>query len=162
MPTSGDPVTANDHGDQIVELQSHDCRATNGRLAEDSRAILTPAKMLRPSLATRIEQRHQAPRDWVATLGLSSLGVVAQPAREPQVFFLVSAPAGRRLKMVNFQLAQHQMLGTEAIAATLPGRLPNSVTEVNRNICARHGCTGSRSPRRTASRNASALRTNPS
>ena len=162
MPTSGNPVAANDDGDQIVELQSHDGRATNRRLAEDACAVIAPDKMLRPTLAARIEQRHQLPRDRVATLGLSGLGVIAQPAREPKIVFLVSAATGRRLEMVNLQLSQHQMLWTEAIATTLTSRLPDSVAAVVRNMCARHGCTGPRNPRRTASRRASALRTNPS
>jgi hypothetical protein len=118
--------------------------------------------MLRPTLAARIEQRHQLPRDGVATLGLSGLGVIAQPAREPKIVFFVSAATGRRLEMVNLKLSQHQMLWTEAIATTLTSRLPDSVAAVVRNMCARHGCTGPRNPRRTASRSASALRTNPS
>ena len=162
MPTSGNPVAANDDGNQIVELKSHDGRATNGRLAEDACAVIAPEKMVRPTLAARIEQRYPLSRDGIATLGLSGLGVVAQPAREPKIFLFVSSPAGRRLEMVHFQLPQHQMLGTEAIATTMTSRLPDSVAAVVRNLCARHGCTGCRNPRRTASRSASALRTKPS
>lgn len=111
MPTSGHPVAANDDGDQIVELQSHDGRATNRRLAEDACAVIAPDKMLRPTLAARIEQRHQLPRDGVTALGLSGLGVVAQPAREPKIVFLVCAATGRRLEMVNLHNADQPPAG---------------------------------------------------
>lgn len=83
MPTRGNPVAADEDGNSIVELQRHDGRATDGRLAKNSRTVVAPLKMVRPPFAARIEQRHQSPCDRVVTLGLSGLGVVAQAAREP-------------------------------------------------------------------------------
>ena len=59
MPTGCDPVPANGHGIDVVELQGNDRCSADRRATGDFQASFAPIEMLIPRLLSGVEQWHK-------------------------------------------------------------------------------------------------------
>lgn len=94
----------------------------------------------------------------------NSLGrfvAVAKATCQPEIFFVVGAASGAGYDVFDFQSTEDDFLRAATIAATVIGRGSDAGAHGFRDVCVAHGSNGSRKPRRTASRNACALRNQP-
>jgi hypothetical protein len=56
MPTGVDPVSANGHGIDVVELKGNHRGSADGRATGDFQASFAPIEMFTPRLLNRVEQ----------------------------------------------------------------------------------------------------------
>ncbi len=146
----------------MVELQNYNGRAAAGGTSENVRSLLAPLEVPGPLLATGVEQSDTPTRERVSHMCLRSFEAVTHPTREPQVFFLIGASPCLGNDVVNLQKPEDVLLRTQAIPAAISGLRTDADPNVIRHRTGAHGSNGSRSPRRTASCSAWALRNNPS
>src|SRR5262245_22867990 len=161
MPARRYPGTAHHHRDDIVELECHDSSTATCGASDDLGAIGTPVEVARPALLSRVIQPHPSACQRIDGVSLCALEVVAHATGQPQVRLVIRAAAGSRDGMLDFQGAEHQVLRAAAVAAAIAGSGAYARTDLRRNG-GTHGARGSRSPRRTASCSAWALRSSPS
>ena len=115
MPTNRDPLSSDQNGDDVVELQRDDRRPPRRRPSDDPGAIVTPDEVPEPSLAARVEQRHASARERVGRTGLNRLVVVAQATGEPEIVLPIGPARGLRDDVLDFEQAQDVLLRAQTI-----------------------------------------------
>jgi hypothetical protein len=103
MPTSFNPFSPHPNGNRVIQIQSDDRRPPANGAANDLRPVLTPSKMARPALCARIEESRATTGEGILGVRLSGFVLIAHPARQPQILFLVTAPFGLGNDMLHFQ-----------------------------------------------------------
>ena len=162
MPSGGDPLPPDHHGEDVVKLKRPDGGATAGGPPGDARASLAPRKMSLPFLLAGMEKSNPASGQRIAPVSLRPLVAVAQAAGQPQIVFNIVSAARLRDDVINFELAENVALPAQAVATSVPGLLSHPLADGATNVAGSHGASGSISPRRTASLSACALRNSPS
>lgn len=127
MPAGSDPVAADCHGDKVIQLLGAYGGSATSCTTNYLLTVATPLEVFFPTLLTWIEQHNALLRVWVMCMSLSGFEVVTHAARQPQVLFLIGPSTAARNQMLYLQLAQYQLLRTEAIPTTMAGRLAHSL-----------------------------------
>ncbi len=117
-------MTADGHGDEIVQPQRDYRRAATGGAAEYLSAVGVPLEMLGPDLAARVVHVYLVACFRIDSMGLIALEVVAQPASKPQIVLFVRTAVCCRNDVFNFQRTEDQVLGAKTIPATISGWVP--------------------------------------
>ena len=121
-------MASNNHRNRIVELQGDDGRSSAGSHADHASSLGAPAKIVVPALLARVEERHPMAGFRIDESRLSGLEVVAEATCKPKVFVVVLAVCRSGVDVLNLQPTENQMLWAQAIATTIPGLTPNSIT----------------------------------
>jgi hypothetical protein len=121
MPTGPHPVAAHDQGDFVIEIQRRNRSASAGSAAHDFSAVFAPFEVTAPTLRARVEEFDAPARERIAGVRLRTLGVIAQTASQPEIFFRVLAASGTGDDVFHFQYEQHVTLLGQAVAATMTG-----------------------------------------
>ena len=161
LPSGGHPILADGHCDHVIQLQTDDGCAPTRCLSANPRAIGDPLEMVRPVLPSGVKKRHDLARMWISPLEMVCLMAIAEAAGQPKIVLGVAAVRGHGNDVFDFERCEHEVLWAKAITAPFPSAGANAVAHLVGNV-ARHGATGARNPRRTASRSASALSSKPS
>ena len=138
MPAGHDPVAADAHGNQVVEVQGNDGRSSAGRPAEDQRAVIAPLEMAAPALPARIEECDDSARQGIAAARFRALEQVAGMAGQPEVGIVVRAAGGQRHDVFDFQRPGDVILMGQAIAAAVAGLGTNSQPALRRGRSGAH------------------------
>lgn len=155
------PVSAHGNGDDVIQLQGEDGRSTARRFPQDAGAVFAPGEMFIPILMAWIEQELAPARFMIDRVSLVGFEIIAQATSDPKIDFVARATLAAWQKVLDFKSSENQMLRTQTVTASIFGFITNVPSEFLGDIGA-HDANGSRSPRRTASRVAIALRNSPS
>src|SRR3712207_3468234 len=158
MPAGRDPLTPDEDCHGMIEPDGDNRRSAAGDPPDDTRAVVTPGEVPRPSLAARVEELQSSPAPWISCVSLRPLVAVAHAAGEPEVPFVVAAAASARGDVVDLQRPKDIALRAGTVSAPVAGVPPYSFADAFWYAVAGHGVRGCRRPRRTASFNAPALR----
>ena len=134
MPTGRDPLVSDHHCDRVVEAKRDDCGPPAGSAADDSRGIVAPSKMPRPSLQARIEQSYLFTGERIESASLRLLEAVAHSTRKAEVLFIICSAGCLRNNVINFKLAKNIALSTVAVLAAMLCPLTNASI----NLSGRH------------------------
>lgn len=96
MPSGAHPVPPHHQSNFVVEVQRHHRSASAGGATNDFSAVFAPFEMTAPALRARVEEFDAPAGKRVAGVRLRSLGVIAQAASQPEIFFRVLAAARTR------------------------------------------------------------------
>ena len=119
MPAGGYPFASHAHRNEIIEPQcKNGCTADRG-LAHDSRTVVTPKKVARPTLATGIEQWNTITGQSIKCGGLRRLEAIAKSTREAQILLIILAAFNLRIDVFDLEHAVNEMLRTEAIRSPI-------------------------------------------
>ena len=161
MPADLDPLASDHDGDDVVELQGDYRRASRCCAPNDPRTVAAPRRVSGPPLTARIEQCRASSGAGVGRADLSRLVAVAQSTGKPEVVLLVCATCNLRNDVIDLERTQDVPLWALTISTPVACRCPNLRPTSPRYPAWTHDSDGPRRPRRTASRRASAFRSNP-
>ena len=63
-------------------------------------------------------------------MGLHALVRIAQPARKPQILFLIRPTQSFRMDVINFERPQHKPLRTAAVSTPIPSIAPDTTVYI--------------------------------
>lgn len=162
MPSGLNPIASHlERVGVIGQVECRHCGAADRRHADNPQAVVAPMEVIGPRIGTRIEKPHQFPGLRVARLGSAGLRLVAQGASEPQVGFVVRTALRPWDYVLDLEPGEYQVLGTMAVAATIPSRVTDAARDFDRDsgTCQARQPRGGARPRSTATFRARAFRT---
>jgi len=86
MPSGSNPHAAGRNTVLIVQSECFHSHPTHRRSSNNFRSILTPHKMLFPSLSTRVKERAAFASLRIESMSLRSFVAIAERTGEPQIF----------------------------------------------------------------------------
>lgn len=119
MPASRDPLASDHHRKRVIESKRYDGRAPTGRTADDSRAVVAPLEMPRPSLPSRIEHSYLFSTEGIESACLCPFEAVAHSTSKSEIRFLIRSARRFGDDMVNLELAENIPLRTQAVLAPM-------------------------------------------
>ena len=114
MPTRLYPVTSNHQSIWVtIEMQRRDGSSPNRRSPDNTETIITPVKVLRPDLCSRIKERVLNTSVGIRARDFGRFVSITKGARQPQILFGVRTPFDKRDDVFNFQARHDQSLWTK-------------------------------------------------
>jgi hypothetical protein len=105
----------------VVQLQSQHCRTSYWCQPDDFNTIVAPAKVIGPTLGSRVEQGHLFSCLWINGVRLGSFVTVAPSAGQPQVGLVGSAPTREGYNVLDVHLSATNFLRCQAITTAMLG-----------------------------------------
>lgn len=123
------PEFAGCHSKCAVQIQRLDSRSASCGEADKPCAVNAPGKMCIPIVCAWIEERRCTPCVWVHRFCVCPFGLVAQPAREPEVLFHIFPAEHLGCDVFQGQgYTADYFLGL-AVATTKPGLLSHPLAQ---------------------------------
>lgn len=119
MPASRGPFASDHHRNRVIESKRYDGRAPTRCTADDSRAVVAPLEMPRPSLPSRIEQSYLFCTERIESACLRPFEAVAHSTSKSEIRFLVLSARRFGYDVVNLELAENVPLRTQAVLAAM-------------------------------------------
>ncbi len=121
MPPGRDPGATHCNGDDIVEVESQNCRTTGGRATLNLRSIIAPGEVLRPALGARVIQADPPTTYRVRSMRLNPLEVVTHATGQPQICFVITPATCSWDDMLDLKRSEDQVLRAAAVATAITG-----------------------------------------
>ena len=123
----------------VVQTQGGNGGSSTGCQTDDLCRIFAPAKMLRPDLSARVEQRCSGTADGINAVSPCALVAVAPCAGKPQVFLVGCSTLRQWNDMFHLHLGAADLLRGQAIAAAVMCCLGYLVAQRFGDVIAAHG-----------------------
>jgi hypothetical protein len=144
-PATLNPALAGFDDEIVVHPQRLYGGSACGRLAGDARAVMTPRKVVFPSLYAGIEEGYWLAREWVSSVCALAFATIAAPATQPQVHFHSLSTQRFRDNVFHFHRSTRKFLGSQAVTTAMLSLCCNPSSKDDWYGRSAHSCLCSRS-----------------
>jgi|SRR6185369_10579002 len=127
MNATSNPKPSSGSSNLVIHPQCNNGGSSASCAADELGAIVTPAKMTKPTVAPRVKELYSTPGLWVSSSGFPGLELIAKRAAQAEILKFARTSQCLRNDMIHMKGCQRHFLKSLAIFASVFCSVPNKL-----------------------------------